>query len=131
MEERATNKCPHSNLSIEEAEENKSKYMWLLTDPDEFPEFEPCVCTTDCKVKMVKIIDIILYNHYKFSRGYFEDCKMVFGHGVKGLSLYEYTNFIKKNRFKERTELLTNLQYIDGKVVRLCDVPKENEEKNK
>ncbi|KAM9999327.1 hypothetical protein ACTFIZ_002895 [Dictyostelium cf. discoideum] len=105
MEERASNKCPHSNLSIEEAEENKSKYMWLLTDPDQFPEFEPC--------------------------GYFEDCKMVFGHGVKGLSLYEYTNFIKKNRFKERTELLTNLQYIDGKVVRLCDVPKENEEKNK
>ncbi|EAL60364.1 hypothetical protein DDB_G0294240 [Dictyostelium discoideum AX4] len=79
MEERTTNKCPHSNLSIEEAEEKKSKYMWLLTDPDEFPKFEPCVCTADCKEKIVK-----------------------------------------KNRFKERTELLTNLQYIDGKVVRLC-----------
>ncbi|EAL63846.1 hypothetical protein DDB_G0287143 [Dictyostelium discoideum AX4] len=53
---------------------------------------------------------------------------MVFGRGVKGMWLHEYTDFIKDNEFNERTELLTNLQYINGKVVRFCDVPKDNDE---
>ncbi|KAM9957605.1 hypothetical protein ACTFIW_012570 [Dictyostelium discoideum] len=129
MKGRTSYKCPHLNLSVEEAEENSYKYMWILTDPDRFPMFQPSVCTADCKEKMVKIIDTILFKHYKFSRDYFEDCKMVFGRGVRGLDLWEYASFIKDNEFNKRTQLLTNLQYINGKVVRFCDVvPKDNDE---
>ncbi|KAN0000222.1 hypothetical protein ACTFIZ_000652 [Dictyostelium cf. discoideum] len=128
MKERTSVECPHLNLSVEEAEENGSKYLWLLTDLDQFPMFKPSACTVDCKEKMIKIIDIVLFKHYKFSRDYFEDCKMVFGQGVDGMDLGEYIICIKENDFNERTALLTNLQYINGKIVRLCDVPKEKDE---
>ncbi|KAM9941585.1 hypothetical protein ACTFIT_008147 [Dictyostelium discoideum] len=65
MKDRANNKCPH--LSVEEAEEDKNKYLWLLTDPNEFPI------------------------------GYFKDCKMVSGQGMEANSLSQASGTNKKH----------------------------------
>ncbi|KAN0000723.1 hypothetical protein ACTFIZ_001177 [Dictyostelium cf. discoideum] len=128
MKERNSFKCPHLEFSIKEAEDYNFKYLGQLTDFDQFPMFKPGICTVECKEKMIKIIDITFYNYYKLSRDYFEDCKMIFGSNSRGLYLEEYLIAIKNNEYTKKTEFLTNLQYIDGKVVRFCDVPKENNE---
>ncbi|KAM9988615.1 hypothetical protein ACTFIZ_003764 [Dictyostelium cf. discoideum] len=128
MKERNSLKCPHLGFSIKEAEEYNFTYLWELTDADQFPMFQPGICTVECKEKMIKIIDITLYKYYKFSRDYFEDCKMIFSRDTMSLSLGEYVIAIQQNKYTKKAEFLTNLQYIDGKVVRFCEVPKENDE---
>ncbi|KAM9983555.1 hypothetical protein ACTFIY_000264 [Dictyostelium cf. discoideum] len=105
MKERNSLKCQHLGFSIKEAEEYNFTYLWQLTDADQFPMFQPAQL-----------------------RDYFEDCKMIFSHKTRSLSLGEYVIAIQQNKYTKKAEFLTNLQYIDGKVVRFCEVPKENDE---
>ncbi|KAN0003734.1 hypothetical protein ACTFIZ_009904 [Dictyostelium cf. discoideum] len=139
MKERNSLKCPHLGFSIKEAEEYNFTYLWELTDADQFPMFQPGICTVEYisinrlsrfanEVLFLIFLGVSFATLIKQVKDYFEDCKMIFSHETRSLSLGEYVFAIQQNKYTKKAEFLTNLQYIDGKVVRFCEVPKENDE---
>ncbi|EGC30082.1 hypothetical protein DICPUDRAFT_158234 [Dictyostelium purpureum] len=113
MEDRGDLECGHSKFDVKELYKYDFMYLQELVDQDDFPVFQPGICSVACKEKMKFIVNHTFSTFLKLLNNYFDDSKMVFDRSLDyGLPPWSYYRCLNSNSIQNSDIPYINLMNV-------------------